>query len=603
MPWQAVPIVGGSAADSVRPYSSQDSINYIPEASEAGGTQTPTILRGAPGMDIFVDDSTGAHERGAHNVEGRMFRVVGTVLQEVMTDGTTTSRGTIGGSGRVSMQHNQIASGSQLAIGTGGSLGYVFNTVTNTLSQITDSGFPGGHVIGYVDSYTIWIDPTRAFWYVSDLADATSYNELQRYDAEAAPDKIVGGIVSHNLVFIFGARTTEIFQDAGTQFGTFQRIQQMIVERGCASVFGAVNLDNAVILLGDDGIWYRFDGTTPIRISNHQEEEAIQGLDWSKCFTFTWSDRGHVVAYWTFPDGHTVGFDVSTRLWHRRQSYRLKRWRANSLTRWNGNWYAGDAFNGNFYRINWDTYHEGYLPLMAERVTGTLHADGNRVAVDAVRLFMDTGKPSPYTIRTQAWYPLADSGVDFLVDNLKDGTTWDADTSIVASDGTNPNGMGVVFLFTSATTVRVTLKSYDYGGSDIEWKWNDVTESQANTAEDPTTEWNPVSFIANVDADSALIFNNDEASEAWKASFLIEALVVNEVEANDHVVEIAYSKDGGYNFGNWRKCDLQNKGRYRQPIIWRRFGTQRHWIFKVRVTSPCKRDIIGASAMMRKFPS
>jgi len=136
MPWQPVPIVGGSAADSVRPYSSQDSINYIPEASESAGTQTPTILRGAPGLDFHVEDSTGAGERGAHDVEGRYFRVVGTVLQEVKPDGSTVDRGTIGGSGRVSMQHNQITSGSQLAIGTGGSLGYVFNTVTNALTVI-----------------------------------------------------------------------------------------------------------------------------------------------------------------------------------------------------------------------------------------------------------------------------------------------------------------------------------------------------------------------------------------------------------------------------------------------------------------------------------
>lgn len=455
--WRPAPIVGGCYKDDTRPSSAQDCVNYIYVKADVPGGRSASLLRGLPGLTAF-GTATGTPVRGLRNVEGNLYAVRGNDLSQVAVDGTATSLGPISGVGLVSMTDNEISGGHQLAIGTGPS-GFVYNTVTNALVPITDPGFPGTPIFEFIDNYVIGMDPLGKFWFESDLANALSYNTMDRQEAESAPDDIVTLIVNHSEVWVMGGRTIDPFIDNGTATGTFVRAPGIVIEQGCAARFSAVVLDNAVFWLGNDGIVYKSNGYTPVRKSTHAIEQEIRDLDWSQAFAFTWTDGGHKVYYLTFPDGHTWGYDCATDLWHRRESYRLHRWRISALVFWNGVWIAGDYETGQLYKLDWDNYTENGEDLVAERTTGVLSNNGDTIINSGFALTMDTGRGA------------------------------------------------------------------------------------------------------------------------------INA---------DHVVEFCYSDDGGYNFKAWKTRQLGPRGAYGKRIEFLRLGSTRQRVGRVRVSSPCKRDIISA---------
>src|SRR5574337_56171 len=391
MTWAPFPIAGGCYKDDTLPWSAQDTVNWIPVVAEVQGTRTPVMLRGAPGYSAVYAPAgaAGLPVRGAYDADGFCVVVIGQTLYRFDGTGTLTSLGGMPGVGRLSITHNQITGGSQIVIANG-TAGYVYNTADGTFTQITDDGFPGAKSVDYIDSYIVGVEPGGRFWFNSALADATSYNTLNRYEAEAAPDKIIGLIVSHSEVIVFGERTMEFFYDSGANTTTFQRRNGTQTEVGAASQFAIVKLDNTVYWLGNDGLIYRLDGYTPVRISRQPIEQQIVRSDISKCFAMVYEDRGHKIVYFTFPDGLTWGYDVATQEWHRRKSYRLKRWRANCLFKHREDWYAGDYTNGSIGKLDWRINTENGAPLVAERVAAVMHQNMNRFRLNGVKLTVDS---------------------------------------------------------------------------------------------------------------------------------------------------------------------------------------------------------------------
>lgn len=466
--WTDAPIVGGAYTDDTRPWSVQDTVNLIPVYAEKEGTRSPKMLRCAPGASEFADLGTNAPIRGMRNVEGLLLVVSGTTLFSIAPNGAKKTLGTIPGVGRVSMSHNQHGGGNQVAIANGIS-GYVYDTVTGALDRITDDGFPGALTFDYIDSYITYIEPGRRFAGTSDLADALSYNTLDREEAEGSPDKLVGQAVTHREWWLFGERTIEPYVNTGAAQGTFQRAGGMVMEVGAASPYAISRMDNSLFWLGNDDVVYRANGYSPVRISKYPIEQAISRCNSATAFSFTFEDRGHKIYYLTFQDGQTWGYDVATDEWHRRQSKGLKRWRMNDLVRWNGKWIGGDFSNGKIYTLDWNVQTEVGVEMERMRVTGVLADQQNPINVKAVELVFETGQPqkeaatpplniagdAPDGVMNQAYsftYTAA-GGLQprtFSVSAgvLPDGLTLDADTGEISG---TPTTVG-----TSAFTVTVT---------------------------------------------------------------------------------------------------------------------------------------------------
>jgi len=394
MDFRDFPIIDGAYQDDARPFSMQDTVNWLPTPAEQGGTRTPMKLESPAGLVDFCDLGTGKPIRGTHNAEGLLLAVSGNTLFRIAPTGLATAIGNIPGVGRVSMDHNKITGGNEVAIANGIG-GYVYNTSTGTLAQITDEAFPGARLFGFIDGFMAFVDPSGSYWAHSEVRQATQYNSLDRYDAESAPDNLVTLIPSHREVFVLGQRTGEFFRNTGTAQRTFQRQDGAELEVGIASVFSCARLDNTVYWLGNDGIVYRLVGHSPQRVSTGPIEQAIRECNLANAFAYTWEQGGHKVFYLTFPDGHTWGFDVLSSRWHRRASLGLDRWRLNTMTAWNGMNIGGDFSNGKLYRVTSDVQTESGLPIVSRRVGGLIHAESNEVEIAAMRLLFDVGRGGP----------------------------------------------------------------------------------------------------------------------------------------------------------------------------------------------------------------
>lgn len=390
-------IIGGFYKDDTLSWACQDTVNYLPTQAEVSGTKTPSMLRTPPGLRPWVKIGDGPNFaiRGMHDAEGRLFVVSGTRLYQISNNGIAVPLGIIPGRGRVSIAHNQIAGGNEILVVNGNS-GYVWNTLKQTFTRITDPGYPGAFQAVFADGYLIQAEPFGRFLFHSNLADALDYNTLDRLEAESEPDKVVAVIVSNDEVRVFGERTTQIFSNTGAAQGTFQS-KGITINRGCAGRWTALAMDNGVFFLGDDGVVYRDNGYSPVRISTYAIEQAIADNDWSQAFAFAWENRGHSVYYLTFPDGQTWGYDVSSGAWHRRASYHptyevSRRWRLNDLVYSNGQWIGGDSTSGKLFVLDWGYMLEDVdTELVSERSTQIAYADGARFSVDMVDLVVGTG--------------------------------------------------------------------------------------------------------------------------------------------------------------------------------------------------------------------
>lgn len=386
-------LMGGSYADNSLTWSAQRTLNWLPETAEVEGTRTPIKFADPPGLRSVVDLGTNAPIRGIQNVEGKLFVVSGTSLFEIASNYTATNRGNIPGVGRVSMAHNKqggSTAANQLAIANGLS-GYVYNTSTNVLAQITDESFEGATTVDYIDGYITFTDPQGRFWGHSALNQAGEYSTVDRYDAESAPDGIVSHIASHREAIVFGTRTTEFFRNTGAATNTFQRVDGTELEVGICSTFARARVDNSVCWVSDTLEVFRLEGHSPQRISTRPIEQLLHTVNPANIFAFSWEERGHKVFYITAPEAFTIGFDFASGMWHERQTFDLPRWRVNALTSWNGLWIAGDYTNGLLYELDWDTHHENGLELIRERASGYTHGGQNKVLAPYVELLFDTG--------------------------------------------------------------------------------------------------------------------------------------------------------------------------------------------------------------------
>lgn len=400
MKFQPLPIYGGSYADDTLSWSAQDCLGWIPSNAEVPGTKTEGMFKTPPGLRPFAEvPPTGGGEdpvipsppvRGAWNAEGKMFVVIGTTMYQLSNAGVFIPLGTIPGTGRVIFSHNQVSLGNQI-LAVNGSAGYIYDTRDQVFQRITDPGYPGAFVATFIDGYFAQISANRRFAFNSDVANGLEYNKLDRFTSEFSPDLLVSLVASNNELFLLSETSGEFFENTGAAQQPF-RSKRITMDRGCAGAYTVAKADNTVFWLGNNGYFYVLNGYAPQRISTRAIEQSILGKNWKQAFAFTWEDAGHTVIYWTFPDGLTWGYDTSTGLWHRRESYELNRWRVNTMTFWNQEWYAGDFQYGRIWKMDWDYTLEGDQEFPSERTTAVIHDNQNRIIIPRLELLMQVGQ-------------------------------------------------------------------------------------------------------------------------------------------------------------------------------------------------------------------
>ena len=196
-----------------------------------------------------------------------------------------------------------------------------------TLGQITAPAFMPANTVVYFDDYFIFSAGGTQQFFLSNLGDGTQYNALDFASAQASSDNVLAVINYHEQLMIFKQTRVEIWYDAGAANFPFQRYDGAYIQRGLASAYAVCQEDNTVFWLGEDGIFYRLNGFSPVRISTFGTEHAWAQyptiLD-ASCFVVTM--EGHKFIFLTFAAGNaTWCYDISSGtqapLWHERESW------------------------------------------------------------------------------------------------------------------------------------------------------------------------------------------------------------------------------------------------------------------------------------------
>ena len=288
------------------------------------------------------------------------FVVSGNSLYKIDTSYNATLLGTIAGTGPVSMADNGI----QLFIAANPN-GYIYNNNTNAFAPITDPDFPGAVTVGYLDGYFVFNEPDSQKIWITQLFDGTSVDPLDFASAEGSPDGVVGLIVDHREVWVYGTNSVEVWYDTGASDFPLQRIQGAFNEIGCAAPYSIAKMDNGLFWLGADargqGMVYRANGYTGQRISTHAVEWHIQQYgNLSDALAYTYQQDGHSFYVLIFPSANTTWvYDVATQTWHERAGWSngaFTRHRSNCQMAFNNKVIVGDYENGNIYAFDMDTY-------------------------------------------------------------------------------------------------------------------------------------------------------------------------------------------------------------------------------------------------------
>jgi hypothetical protein len=360
------------------PFSAQRCVNYFAEAAPKD-TKSPVVLYNTPGTKAFASGLNGA-VRGSKVMGGVLYIVAGNTVYSVNSAGTATSLGTIDSTaGNVGMAVNR-ASPQELAI-VDGTSGWTYDTSAG-LVKITDGDFLAADTVTFQDGYFIFNEANTSRFFISNLDDGTAYTATDFAEAEGSPDEVVAVFSNHRELWVFGEETTEIYFNSGASDFPFERINGAYLERGCAAAFSIAADDNTLFWLGDDGVVYRADGYTPKRISTHAMEEEIRKFStWSDAVAHFHTMSGHKFFTLTFPTGQaTFVYDVSTGLWHERESFEKRYWRATTYAWVYGKHIVGDAFQGRLGELDMDTFTD---------YSGTMQGilQGPPVAGDRKRIF------------------------------------------------------------------------------------------------------------------------------------------------------------------------------------------------------------------------
>src|SRR5574343_312388 len=281
-------LIAAACRSRSRVASAQALINLYPEVND----DQSITLYGTPGKSLWATIGSGPI-RGGFVFGTTLYVASGTEVYSVTDAGVGTLLGNLSsGFGRVYFSSNGVD--VLLVDGVAG-----YRIASGVLSAIADPDFPNG--VTWCDCidgfYLVGGDGSQKF-YKSGLVDGSSWDALDFASAEGDPDPLLRGIVSSREILLFGTRSLEFWSNTGAANFPFERTGNAFVEQGCLAPNSVAKLDSGVFWLGrsaeGQGIVWRLNGYTPVRISTHAEEyEIAQWSDASDAYAWCYVEEGH----------------------------------------------------------------------------------------------------------------------------------------------------------------------------------------------------------------------------------------------------------------------------------------------------------------------
>lgn len=406
-----LPIATGFYEDASRPIASQSCINFIPQIPQTNALSRAQLI-GTPGITLRSTAGTKS-ARGAHVMNGIPYTVNGTTLYRENDDSTTTSLGTITGSGRVSMADN----GTQICIVVPGSTGYIY-TVAGGLVTISDAEFttnigPSQQVV-FKDGYFIHYNNASAsgtgvVFFISNLNNGLAYDALDFGSAEEDPDKITGIHVSRGTLYIGGEVTREMQDNIGVVSGNFpfQKVKSGTDTKGVKAQFSLIDFENGFAFVGgglneQPAVWIG-SGNVSRKISTSAIDNILrQATDaqLESIFCTTYAEGGGYFLNVHLTDKCFTYDSLASSLaqkpmWHERRSKdsfgRDTTWRVNNIIDAYGKTIVTDNQSGNIGELDGDVYTEYGANITAVVATAPFSNQSERVTVSQIELTCESG--------------------------------------------------------------------------------------------------------------------------------------------------------------------------------------------------------------------
>ena len=300
-----IPILTGVYTDSSPDFRTAYPINMAPVPMPQGISNG--YLRPAEGL---VSHGAGPGvDRAGIEWRGQCYRVMGSRLVRIASDGGLTDIGDVGLSDKLATFDYSF---DYLAIASAGRL-YLYNGAT--LQQVTDSDLGTVLDVVWVDGYFMTTD--GEFLVVTELGDPFAVDPLKYGSAEADPDPVVALLKLRNEVYALNRHTIEVFDNVGGDNFPFARIESAQIQKGCVGTRACCVFQEAIAFLGSGrneapGIYL---GTNSVarKISTAEIDRVLAGYSETRLAEVLLearNDRAHQYLYVHLPD-QTLVFDAA----------------------------------------------------------------------------------------------------------------------------------------------------------------------------------------------------------------------------------------------------------------------------------------------------
>lgn len=417
-------ITGGTSEHRSRPQTKQVCRNWWPQIQEGDGT-SKYILDSFPGLSTPWSAGTGAN-RGMLAHRGILYKVTGTQLHSIASNGVRTLLGTITGTERCVMEGLK----NSVIITAGATAAWEWNQDTTTLTYGTPADFENPFSVAVLNNQAIY-DGLEDGWMASDVGTPLVIDGLNYATAESASDKLTRVYVFSQKLFLLGQQTTETWWNSGEGNPPFERMEGGLYQIGCGARYSVAHTDRAMYFLGDDRNVYSISdaGVNDNVLPANLVREISNFGAYSDAVGWTMRFQKQNFYILKFPAANKTYAYPEGGQWFELNSSKYDL--ATETGRYRGDGYAY-CYNkhlvpdedGNVLELSEDYFTENGATIIRVRDSAPIHAGlfnapGKNIELNEVTLVMETGTgdvttPNPKVILSIS----ADGGRTFGTDRM-----------------------------------------------------------------------------------------------------------------------------------------------------------------------------------------
>lgn len=580
----------------------QTCMNWYPESIESQAGKGAFALYPTPGLALLYNLGSAA-VRGISTAQGRTFAIAGTVLWELLPP---TSQSGDAGTNRINRGNvvsdgqpvSMIGGPTQVLIASAGNL-YCFQLVANvgtgaaanSLTLVAPYNNASGlgllgpvAMVTYSDGFFFALIANSNQIQSSNALDGSTWQGTNETQVSVFSDNVVAIFTAFRLMFVFGPKAIQPYQDTGDFPFPFDVIGGTYVENGIAAPFSVAKMDNSVFWLGSDergnGMVWRANGFTPQRISNHAIEFALQSYSRiDDAIAYSYQDQGHSFYVLSFPTADkTWVYDAATGMWHERGFLNPKtglynRHRAAFHTFNFGMHLVGDPVTGSVYQMAINIYSDFGNPIRRARRAPHISKEQERIPHWRLQLDIEVGLGPTF----QGNLP-ADK---FYLQDVNGGNwaTGVTDTGVLQATGNAPDEAQALFLNDPTTNTSWQITVTPLGAL-----------APIPVSYDPA--YPPTFLMASITGNSVWIVGVKEV-DALLGLAQLTTSPLGMVGRGPQVM-LRWSNDGGQTWSNEYARDCGQLGDYKRRVMWNRLGLARDRVYEISTSDPWPARIVDA---------